>query len=105
MKTHGFTREALSLSVLALPSQEAHTQPLSDAAVSALFGNGDAARKTLINAWLDDAIESMKTPLSSGSKVSVRDALQARLQHNGPVLPYLPEVCNSVVVSVLWTLD
>ena len=109
MKTHGFTREALSRSVLSLPANQVHTEPLSDTAVSALFGHGDEARRTLIKAWLEDGLRHMGSipgversatpPLASetsrtGSekKASVRDALRARLEYNEPVLPYLPEV-------------
>ncbi|KAF9069021.1 hypothetical protein BDP27DRAFT_1326300 [Rhodocollybia butyracea] len=67
VKTHGFTREALARSVLYLPNQKhveskqdnEDCQPLSDTAVSSLFGFGDAARTTLIYAWLDEGINHM----------------------------------------------
>jgi len=105
VRTHGFTREALSRSVLSLPANEAHTEPLSDTAVSALFGHGDDARRTLIKAWLGDGLRHMGSipgverpttpPLDSEKgtekKASVRDVLRARLEYNEPVLPYLPE--------------
>ncbi|KAJ7285254.1 hypothetical protein C8J57DRAFT_1290995 [Mycena rebaudengoi] len=74
---HGFTRTALARS------------PLSDTAVSALFGNGDLARKTLIHAWLDDGVSSMKT--TTGAPTTIKDALHARLAYNEPVLSHLPE--------------
>lgn len=86
VQTHGFTREALSRSVLSLPV--AHAEPLGDMAVSALFGSGDEARRTLINAWLEDSIGEMKNVPSP----TVRRVLQARLARNEPVLEYLPEV-------------
>jgi ubiquinone biosynthesis protein COQ9 len=87
--TYGFTHEALARSVLFLPPSEAHTQPLSETSVSALFGDGDLARATLINAWLDDGIRQMKkVPLGS----SLKEALSARLKLNEPVLGHLPEV-------------
>lgn len=106
VRTHGFTREALSRSVLSLPANEVHTEPLSDTAVSALFGHGDDARRTLIKAWLGDGLRHMGSipgverpatlPLDSETgtekKASVRDALRARLEYNEPVLSYLPEV-------------
>ena len=74
--------------MLDLPPSEAHTQPLSDTAVSALFGHGNIARTTLINAWLEDGIYHMKTV--SGSSIS--DALKARLKFNESVVQHLPEV-------------
>ena len=109
MKTYGFTREALSRSVLSLPANEVHTEPLSDTAVSALFGHGDNARRTLIKAWLEDGLRHMgtipgversATPLlametdrtGTEKKASVKDALRARLEYNEPALPYLSEV-------------
>ena len=65
MKVHGFTRETLARSVLHLPLTETrtntHVEPLSDTAVSALFGEGDEARRTLINAWLQDGLRYMGT--------------------------------------------
>ncbi|KAF5340896.1 hypothetical protein D9758_012190 [Tetrapyrgos nigripes] len=85
--THGFTREALSRSVLTLPPGQAHPEPLSDLAVSALFGNGDKARKSLIQAWLDEGINHMKTV----SSPTINEVLKARLQYNESALPHLPE--------------
>ena len=87
---HGFTRTALAHSVLALP--EPHPEPLSDSAVTALFGQGDAARRTLINAWLDEGRAHMRAVPVDG----VKRALLARLEYNVPVLSYLPEVCSSI---------
>ncbi|KAJ6532019.1 hypothetical protein B0H19DRAFT_1189616 [Mycena capillaripes] len=81
---HGFTRAALARSVLHLPVP--HPEPLSDTAVSALFGRGDLARKTLFHAWLDGGVESMKA-----APPSVKEALHARLAYNEPVLAHLPE--------------
>jgi len=85
VKTHGFSREALSRSVLSLP--EPHAEPLSDTAVSALFGAGDEARRTLVNAWLDDSRSQMK----SAPTPVLKEVLGFRLRCNEPVLPYLPE--------------
>jgi ubiquinone biosynthesis protein COQ9 len=65
VKVHGFTRETLARSVLHLPLTETrtntHVEPLSDTAVSALFGEGDEARRTLISAWLQDGLRHMGT--------------------------------------------
>jgi hypothetical protein len=72
----------------ALP--EPHAEPLSDSAVTALFGPGDAARRTLINAWLDEGRTHMRTVPVDG----VKRALLARLEYNVPVLSHLPEVCS-----------
>jgi len=85
---HGFTRTALAHSVLALP--EPHPEPLSDSAVTALFGQGDTARRTLINAWLDEGRAHMRAVPVDG----VKRVLLARLEYNVPVLSYLPEVCS-----------
>lgn len=85
---HGFTRTTLARSVLSLP--EPHAEPLSDSAVTVLFGEGDAARRTLINAWLDEGRNHMRTVPVDG----VKRALLARLEYNVPVLRHLPEVCR-----------
>ena len=86
MRTHGFTREALSRSVLSLP--EPHPTPLNETAVSALFGKGDDARRTLIEAWLSEGLADMKNAPSK----SLKDILSRRLLYNEPVLDLLPEV-------------
>ncbi|KAI0685973.1 hypothetical protein BC835DRAFT_1513650 [Cytidiella melzeri] len=85
VRTHGFTREALSRSVLSLPNP--HPQPLPDTAVSALFGQGDDARRTLIEAWLSEGRVNMR----SAPSTSLKDVLSQRLRHNEPVLGILPE--------------
>ncbi|KAG2131327.1 hypothetical protein DEU56DRAFT_814006 [Suillus clintonianus] len=87
IKTHGFTREALSLSALSLPTPLAH--PLPDASVTALFGPGDDARRTLVHAWLDDARLRMKE--QAAERMGMGDVLKARLRSNEPVLEHLPE--------------
>ncbi len=99
VKTHGFTREALSQSVLALPASEQHTEPLSDSAITALFGRGDLARRTLIDAWLEDGLTHMSSEGTGASdsteaagKATMRDVLRTRLQYNEPVLAHLPDV-------------
>ncbi|KAJ8591759.1 hypothetical protein M405DRAFT_851237 [Rhizopogon salebrosus TDB-379] len=86
IETHGFTREALSLSVLSLPTPLAH--PLPDASVTALFGQGDDARRTLVRAWLDDATHKMR---ADSAPMALGDILKARLKTNEPVLQHLPE--------------
>jgi ubiquinone biosynthesis protein COQ9 len=88
VKHHGFTRTALARSALHLP--EPHAEPLSDSAVTTLFGESDTARRTLINAWLDQGrahMRSLPVPVDG-----VKGALLARLEYNVPVLGYLPEV-------------
>ena len=95
VRTHGFTRQALSFAALSLPN---HTEPLSEMAVSALFGPGDEARKTLIQAWLEEGINRMgwRNGDDDGGQakgsVPIREALKDRLKWNEPVLDQLPEV-------------
>ncbi|KAH9998872.1 hypothetical protein BJV74DRAFT_190555 [Russula compacta] len=85
VQSHGFTRTALARSVLALP--EPHAEPLSDSAVTTLFGEGDTARRTLINAWFDEGRIHMRSLPVDG----VKGALLTRLEYNVPVLGHLPE--------------
>ncbi|KAI0091015.1 hypothetical protein BDY19DRAFT_886259 [Irpex rosettiformis] len=85
VRTHGFSREALSRSVLSLP--EPHPAPLNETAVSALFGKGEDARRTLIEAWLSEGLADMKNAPSK----SLKDILSHRLRYNEPVLGLLPE--------------
>ncbi|KAI0044151.1 hypothetical protein FA95DRAFT_1608771 [Auriscalpium vulgare] len=85
IKQHGFTRDALSRAVLSLP--EPRTEPLPEPAVSALFGEGDTARRVLIDAWLDEGRARMRT----GEGTTVAEALKGRLRYNEPVLGYLSE--------------
>ncbi len=84
--SHGFTRKALASAALSLPTR--HSEPLSDTAVSSLFGSGDSARMTLINYWLDEG----RTEMSSKKGSSINAILKHRLQWNEPALSYLPEV-------------
>ena len=101
VKNHGFTRSALSLAVMQLPSGS-HAAPLNDTAVDALFGEGDEARRTLIRAWLDDARVSMRTSYSQYSQggattstaqtPNLGNVLKMRLNKNEDVLKHLPEV-------------
>jgi len=93
VKHHGFTRTALARSALHLP--EPHAEPLSDSVVTTLFGESDTARRTLINAWLDQGrahMRSVPVPVDG-----VKGALLARLEYNVPVLGYLPEAFGLVV--------
>ncbi|KAF8556237.1 hypothetical protein OG21DRAFT_1495759 [Imleria badia] len=93
VKTHGFTRTALARAALDLP--EPHAEPLPDAAVTALFGHGDDARRTLVRAWLEDARCQMKHANPS----HMRDVLHARLRTNEPVLAHLPEAFALLATS------
>ncbi|EKM58482.1 uncharacterized protein PHACADRAFT_89589, partial [Phanerochaete carnosa HHB-10118-sp] len=88
VRAHGFTRDALSRSVLALPNP--HTEPLRDTAVSALFGEGDDARRTLINAWLDEGRTQMRAS-ATVSDNAMKEVLRTRLRYNEPVISLLPE--------------
>ncbi|KAJ8519046.1 hypothetical protein ONZ45_g3948 [Pleurotus djamor] len=98
---YGFTRTALAESALYLPStaERPQPEPLSDTSMSALFGEGDAARRALINAWLAQGISCMSRERDAASDESkpaqnlrtVRELLQARLAYNEPVLAHLPE--------------
>ncbi|KAF9533882.1 hypothetical protein CPB83DRAFT_866768 [Crepidotus variabilis] len=92
VSTLGFTREALARSVLSLPSSETakgHSEPLSDSAVTALFGPEDEARRLLVNAWLQEGLEHMRRTARITS--TSRDLLVARLQYNEPILSQLPQ--------------
>lgn len=98
--THGFSREAISLAALRLPAPHNCTEPLSNTAISALFGKGDEARKTLIRAWLEEGRadmgrgEDIKASGVEGKGETTRmvDILEKRLKWNVPVLGYLKEV-------------
>nr|VWP00146.1 Beta-xylanase (EC [Ganoderma boninense] len=87
VKQYGFSREALARSVLHLPKP--HEQPLSEAAITSLFGSGDDARRTLINGWLDLARAEMRA--ASSASTPLRDVLASRLRANEPFVPLLPE--------------
>lgn len=87
VKTHGFTRTALARAVLDLP--QPHSEPLPDEAVTALFGPGVVAQRTLVHAWLEDARCRMKQAHAASS---MREVLHARMRMNEPVLEHLPEV-------------
>jgi len=76
--------------VLSLPTPLG--RPLPDASVTALFGPGDDARRTLVHAWLDDARHQMKE--EAVEKIEMGDVLKARLKSNEPVLEHLPEVID-----------
>ena len=98
VKDHGFTRSALSLAAM-YSSSGKHAAPLSDMAVDALFGEGDEARRTLVNAWLDDARISLRQRYSQDSASataiqtpSLDSVLKTRLSKNEDVLEHLPEV-------------
>jgi ubiquinone biosynthesis protein COQ9 len=101
--THGFTRKTLALS--------SPNAPLSETAVSALFGQGDEAPKTLIRAWMEEgrrhmslregpvipSSEDHKGPGTAAPRAFVmEDVLLKRLDWNVPVLPHLKDVSASV---------
>lgn len=93
---HGFTRRAIALSV------PASGTPLSETAISALFGAGDNADRTLIRAWLEEgrpqmnpaASQNGESSSSAGSMPSptMEEVLLRRLKWNEPVLHHLKDV-------------
>lgn len=97
--THGFTLQTIALSAPA-------GTKLSDTAISALFGPGDAAQRTLIRAWLEEGRLNMSTVTSSSNSgslsdpgsISMEDILLKRLEWNEPVLPHLKDVRNLLSV-------
>ncbi|THH04524.1 hypothetical protein EW145_g5456 [Phellinidium pouzarii] len=85
IKLHGFSRKTLSLAALSLPTP--HTTPLSDTAVTSLFGSGEDARRTLLSAWLEEGGDDMERC----QEKAVSALLKHRLHWNKPVLHFLPE--------------
>jgi len=104
ISTHGFTRKTLALS--------SPNAPLSETAVSALFGKGDEAPRTLIRAWMEEGRRQMcvmdgrvissdghrATGSGTGASAStthdalmMEDVLLKRLDWNVPVLPHLKD--------------
>lgn len=65
--------------------------------MTALFGPGDDARRTLVHAWLDDARRRMKE--EAAENMGIGDVLKARLRSNEPVLEHLPEVIDILLVG------
>jgi hypothetical protein len=70
--------------------------PLTEGSVTALFGPGNDAQRTLIEAWLADvAQQSIPAPppttFTPPSVSALKLALGARLKANTPVLHHLPE--------------
>jgi ubiquinone biosynthesis protein COQ9 len=66
--------------------------------VTALFGPGDDARRTLVHAWLDDARRRMKE--EAAENMGIGDVLKARLRSNEPVLEHLPEVIDILHIDI-----
>lgn len=74
-----------------------HAEPLSEGAITALFGAGDKARKNLAWAWLEEGRRRMKgledaTENTQRMAIPVEVSLRRRLQWNEPVVDKLPEV-------------
>ena len=74
-----------------------HTEPLSEGAITALFGAGDKARKDLAWAWFEEGRRCMKgledaTENTQRLAIPIEVSLRRRLQWNEPVLDKLPEV-------------
>ncbi|KAG8906333.1 hypothetical protein FRB99_007113 [Tulasnella sp. 403] len=95
--SYGFTRRCLTDAAESLPTQIS----LSETAFAALFGQGEEAKRTLIQAWLDEGIERLKFSASqtdemappSGAVVhaELKTLLTARLRYNEPVLQHLAD--------------
>lgn len=94
--THGFTRRAIALSV------PASGTPLSETAISALFGAGDNADRSLIRAWLEEGRAQMNpisssngecsNPAGSTTSTTMEEVLLRRLKWNEAVLHHLKDV-------------
>jgi ubiquinone biosynthesis protein COQ9 len=94
----GFTRHTLAL------CNSVHGRPdvplLSDTAVTALFGPGDEARRTLIRAWMQEGRAQMavraeaasRDPASKQQARTMQAVLLERLKWNIPVLDHLKDV-------------
>ena len=90
--THGFTRETLALSEIS-DAADGRGSPLSETAVSALFGPGHEATKTLIKAWMDEGREDMKLAVNESAQVpDIQSVLLRRLRWNERALPHLKDV-------------
>jgi ubiquinone biosynthesis protein COQ9 len=93
--TYGFSRQTLAVAALHLPRP--HSEPLSDGAITALFGAGNEARKNLAWAWLEEGRRRMKGPEDATENtqrmaIPIEVSLRRRLQWNVPLLDKLPEV-------------
>jgi hypothetical protein len=66
------------------PSLKVHDEPLSDEAISALFGQGGGARRTLIRAWFAVRIQN-----DSVQPTFFRQVLHASLAYKEPALALL----------------
>ena len=64
--------------------------------MSALFGEGDDARRTLISAWLDEG----RAEMHNSPTTTIKDVLGTRLRYNEPVLDLLPEV-QSLIYHIM----
>lgn len=105
---HGFTRNAIALA----STSEKSVMPLSETAISALFGAGNEANRTLIRAWMKEGRVHMNTPsvstpnlASSARGSTMEQVLLRRLQWNEPVLEHLKDVCEleAPIVTVRWS--
>ncbi|KAF8148373.1 hypothetical protein BJ912DRAFT_1017840, partial [Pholiota molesta] len=74
------------------------SEPLSDSAITALFGKGDAARRTLIDAWLDDGLRHMASGAQAPAR-TIRDVLRARLDTMSLFCPTFPMCAFALMAS------
>lgn len=92
---YGFTRTCLAVASAATPGEA----PLSDIALTALFGEESGARSILINAWLDRGLQGIRKPSAelidpaspSQLHATLKNTLTRRLDYNKPVISLLPE--------------
>jgi len=86
--THGFSRETLALSTISVGRESR----LSETAISALFGHGDEATRTLIKAWMEEGREDIRLVASESAQVpNMQDVLLRRLRWNESALPHLKD--------------
>jgi len=93
--SYGFSRQTLALAALHLPRP--HAEPLSEGAITALFGTGDGACKNLAWAWLEEGRRRMKgledaPENTQRMAIPIEVSLRRRLKWNETVLDKLPEV-------------
>lgn len=101
--TYGFTRQSLAL---ASASVSPTGTRLGDTAISALFGAGSEAEKTLLKAWMEEGRMRMSeldevhvdVGKGKGRAVQMEDVLRRRLEWNEPVLDQLKDVSSDYSV-------
>ncbi|KZW03258.1 hypothetical protein EXIGLDRAFT_664399 [Exidia glandulosa HHB12029] len=96
VQTYGFSRSLLAHAyTLGSPNaNDVPRQPLSDAALRALFGAGDAPERALFGEWLRVGLEDMRNDASTSTTgdrhAQLNSLLLRRLEWNTPALSHLP---------------